>query len=302
MNETKTATIIIKLFRMKIVSLNIEQLLYSALTYIKTRSFVLVYCLPLTALLIQSCFQNITAQGSATTTTIKQKSISKTGQQKEKVVEIGYYDRYETLPKFHLDTASEEDFLLQPSRSTFKKEKLHMEKGFFSIPIENRQTRFKAYDENNGEDGLNGNEYLGYDNSLKLYAIQQNSVSESLGFAEMNLIHSGTGYHYRIISLGDWSVSLPVPSINNIYMVYWQNPEYESKTLSIAVLKINTKAPYRNLLKEYTSCFTDNGLSIEEIRWKDNNHFFIKAYTSSLDGQGDEFRTYSYFNAKINNK
>lgn len=224
------------------------------------------------------------------------------------VIRIGYYDTYKSLKSFKLDSIEEKDFNKIKSTQTFSENRIQQDSKKFYIQTANQKMSFEkvadsiTYAAKLGREELSGHEYLGYNSKLNLYALRDESVTlDLLGFAEMILIDGTTNYQYIIESLGDWSVSLPVASENNKFMVYYQNPEVGSGPLSIAVLKINDKQNPKFFLKEYASCFIENGLSIEEIRWKGDSTLFIKAYRSSLDeDSGYEVKTYAYFSAKIN--
>lgn len=215
-----------------------------------------------------------------------------------KVIEIGYYETYEALPKFRIDSANESDFMLIPSREAFDKNNIEKRGSNLFIQTSKEKLKFKEYKNYGGEVGWSGSEYLGYNSQLKVFAIRNNSTAEGLGFGEMMLIDSVTNDQYKIISLGDYSVSLPEPSVNYKYMVYYQNPEYESGTLSIAVLKIGQRDS-GHFLKEHSGCFMDGGLSIEEIRWKNDKTFYLKMYKSGWGADGRELRMYTYFVANL---
>ena len=213
-------------------------------------------------------------------------------------IEIGYYDSFEKLPKFNLEAASEDDFKKLKSATTFIKDKIENDKQNFYLQIAGKKVKFKNY-ETNSENDFDGSEYLGYNSTFDLFAVQNNTVSDNLGFADIDLINKTTGFKYKIISLSDWCGSVPLASPNNQFLVYFQDPEYESQNLSIVVLKVNDKNNPKTFLKEYASCFTENGFSIEEIRWRDDHNFVIKAYKSENNDNGKEVKYYSYFSAKI---
>ncbi|UIR56790.1 hypothetical protein LZQ00_02990 [Sphingobacterium sp. SRCM116780] len=224
----------------------------------------------------------------------------KVDKNEKQTLEIGYFDTYEKLPKFKIDSVDQSEYYKLKATKDFEQSNVEKVDEFFYIQTSSSKLKYKEYNENTAPERLNGNEYLGFNNRLKLFAIQSNSVSEGLGFAELILIDSITNYQYRIISLGDWSVSLPKLSPNNKFMVYYQNPEYESETLSIAVLKVNETDRYHHFFKEYASCMVQNKLSIEEIRWKDDQTFYVKAYKSTIDAAGHEVKLFNYFVAIIN--
>ena len=243
---------------------------------------------------LQSC-KNKTEKTSEKKSIKKNETNSESDTTKNKI-EIGYHGTFEKLPKFEIDSTTETEFNAQTKTKDFVEEKIEKSNNHFYIQTSKQKLKFKEY----GDNEHNGSEYLGFNKNLDVFAVQNNSVAEGLGFAELTLIHRSTNFVYEIISLGDWSVSLPKISMNNKFMVYFQNPEYESKTLSIAVLKIDKTQPPRHFLKEYSSCFVDNGLSIEEIRWKNDDEIYFKMYESNLDENGNEFKTYQYHFAKIN--
>lgn len=227
-------------------------------------------------------------------------SLKTENREKVKTFEVGNYDIYEKLPKFKIDSTNESEFNQQKRIVNFDTDKIDRKQGFFYIQTSKGKLKFKEIDENRqGNAGYIGSEYLGFDKKMKLFSVENQWISDDLGFAEIVLIDSISNFKYKIISLGDWSVSLPKISTNKKFMVYFQNPEYESETLSIAVLKINNENRNDKFLTEYKSCFIDNGLSIEEIRWKDDNTFFLKTYKSKSDENGKEIKEYKFFVAKI---
>ncbi len=142
-------------------------------------------------------------------------------------INIGYDENYQKLPKLIFETADEAEFLaLEQKRyiETFKPE----EKGnFFYIQSRLKKHKFKKYDDYGGKLSWSGFEFSGYYPATKLYAITEHSTSENLNFSQLFLLDSLNGYHYNIISFGDASVSLPVPSINNKYFVYFYNAVYD---------------------------------------------------------------------------
>ena len=130
--------------------------------------------------------------------------------------------------------------------------------------------------------------------------MRESSTADHMGFSEMELLDTSNDFQYKIISLGDSSVSVPELSPNSKLMVYFQNPEYESGTLSIVILKINDKIDPTKFLTEYKSYFSEIGDSIEEIKWKSNSIIYIKTFKSDgFDQYGKELRNYFYYKAEI---
>ncbi|MBS7256305.1 hypothetical protein [Flavobacterium branchiicola] len=217
-----------------------------------------------------------------------------------KIVEIGYYDKLENLPHFKLDSIEETAYNNITWVKSFKITKLEERNDFFYIQGVNQKFEFKKYKDYKGELSWSGYEYFGNCASLSLVALEELSTADHLGFSEMQLLDTSNDYLYKIISLGDSSVSVPELSPDNRYMVYFQNPEYESKDLTIVILKVNDKNSPVRFLTEYKSCFTKSDNSIEEIKWKSNNVIFIKAYKSiGFDSNGKELRDYFYYKAEI---
>jgi hypothetical protein len=217
-----------------------------------------------------------------------------------KIVEVGYHKELDDLPHFELDSIDEEEYVRIPLSNSFKKTKIENNKDFFYIQGAKQKYEFKKYRDYKGEESWSGFEYLGYCTSLNLVAIQESSTAEHMGFSEMELLDTSNDFQYKIISLGDTSVSVPELSPNGKYMVYFQNPEYESKDLTVVILKVNDKNNPTKFLTEYKSCFTNSDNSIEEIKWESNHVFYIKAFKSvGFDQNGKELRDYFYYKAEI---
>lgn len=194
-----------------------------------------------------------------------------------KNINIGYYDRYEKLPKLKFDTASEKEFLKQKSGTFITKPKPNQKGNYFFIKTAHQQHKFKIYKDYGEKDGWSGSEFMGHYPVLNLYAIINNSTSENLGFAELMLLDNATDYTYNIISFGDGSVELPIPSPNNKYLVYFYNAVYQHKNSDIGVLKVNGKNVPATFLKEYSSYHSDD-FAIEKIIWLNDNSFIVKGY------------------------
>ncbi|WP_281322098.1 hypothetical protein [Flavobacterium aestivum] len=217
-----------------------------------------------------------------------------------KIVEIGYQEKLDGLPHFELDSIDEAEYDRIPLSNSFKKNKIESNKDFFYIQGAKQKYEFKKYRDYKGDEGWSGFQYFGHCASLNLVAIQELSTADHLGFSEMKLLDASNDFQYKIISLGDSSVSVPELSPDGKYIVYFQNPEYESGDLSIVILEVSDKIDPTKFLTEYKSCFSKKGDSIEEIKWKSNNVFYIKAFKSvGFDQNGKELRDYFYYKAEI---
>lgn len=215
-----------------------------------------------------------------------------------KSVSVGYYERYEKLPKLKFDAITENEFAkfkkygrnIQPVKTNRKGD-------YFFVNTKLKTHRFKMYKDYGGTESWSGSEFLGYYPALKLYAITSNSTAEHLGFGTLMLLDSLSDYTYNIISFGDESVQLPVPSPNNKYLVYYSNTMYQHKNADIGILKINSKSKPATYLKEYASYHTDD-FAIEAIIWINDNSFMVKGYEEVYEKE-QWIKKYKYYKTSI---
>ncbi len=233
-------------------------------------------------------------------------TISKTNLSAEKLelkidstkrVDIGYYDTYEKLPKLTFESITEKEFLSLKQKKYIQTLKTEQNDNFFFIQTALKKHKFKKYKDYGGEESWSGFEYLGYYPTSKLFAISENSTSESLGFGQLFLLDSLNNYEYNIISFGDGSVELPIPSINHKYFVYFYNSVYEHKNCDIGVLKINEKLDPKNYLKEYAS-YNSQDFAIEKIVWKSDNSFYVKGYEKVYENE-KWVKKYNYYKTEF---
>ncbi len=194
---------------------------------------------------------------------------------KNKNIEIGYVQTYDSLPELQFDTISESEFKRYKNKRVLIKPQIKEKGNYFFIPTKEQKHAFKKYDDY-GE-GHAGFEFVGYYPKLKLFALTENSSSEGLEFGQLFLLDSITDYRYSIISFGDANVTDPIPSPGNKYMVYYYNSVYEHKNCDIGILKINSKSVPESYLKEYASYHSDE-FAVEELIWVSDNSFYIKGY------------------------
>lgn len=202
----------------------------------------------------------------------------------DKIIEIGYVETFDKLPKLVFDSISEIDFNKIKSNKFIEKYKAEEKGNFFFIKTESKIYQFKKYQNYGGEDSWNGNELFGYYPSLNLFAISKNSTSEGLGFGELFLLDKTNDYQYKIVSFGDGSVELPIPSPNNKFMVYYYNGVYQHKNCDIGLLKINRKSEPKKYFSEYSS-YQSNDFAIEKIIWKSDNCFYVKGYEEIYENE-----------------
>lgn len=201
-----------------------------------------------------------------------------------KKIDVGYYERYQKLPKLTFEAVAEKEFLALVEKEYLQMVKPEQNDQFFFIQTALKKHRFKKYRDYGGEEGMSGYEFLGYYPDFKLFAITENSTAENLGFGQLILLDSANEYFYNIISFGDGSIALPIPSINNKYFVYFYNSVYEHKNCDIGVLKINDKSKPEAYLSEYTSYQSDD-FAIEKIVWKSDRIFYVKGYQENYENK-----------------
>lgn len=232
---------------------------------------------------------------------IKTDTISKnTGSERQETkvdtfqkVDLGYADKYEKLQKLVVDSISETEFDELKTSDFLEKVKTENIGDFFYIQTEHTKHKFKKYKDYGGEESWSGYELLGYYTNLKLFAMTNSSTSEHMGFGDFFLLDNTNDYQYSIVSFGDGSVELPIPSVNNKYLVYYYNSTYETQNCDIGVLKINDKKDPKKYLTEAAS-YHSNDFKIEKIIWKTDTVFYIKGYK-----EVDNTNLYSYYKATI---
>lgn len=210
-----------------------------------------------------------------------------------KIVELGYNDTYDKLPKLTFDQISEAEFNSFHSKNFIQKLKIEEKDNSFFIQTSIQKHTFKKYTDYGGDESWSGYEFLGYYPALKLYALTKNATSEHIGFGELFLLDSINDYQYNIISFGDGSVELPIPSNNYKYLVYYYNSVYKHKNCDIGVLKINDKLKPQNYLTEFSSFHSDE-FKIEKIVWKSDHSFYVKGYEEIYENK-KWIKKYNYY-------
>ena len=214
-----------------------------------------------------------------------------------KKVDVGFYDRFEKLPKLSFENISEKEFLSVTETKYIDTSKPKHNSDFFFVQTAVKKHQFKKYRDYGGEESWSGFEYLGYYPDLKLFAITDNSTAESLGFGQLFFLDSTNDYEYNIVSFGDGSVELPIPSVNNKYFVYSYNSVYEHKNCDIGILKINDKSNPKNFLTEYAS-YNSKDFAIEKIVWKTDNSFMVKGYEEVYENE-KWVKKYQYYKTEF---
>lgn len=215
-----------------------------------------------------------------------------------KRIEVGYWDQYEKMPKLNPDSISEMEFESITPKKFLQAVKPEQKGNYFYISTPDKKHAFKKYKDYGGEESWSGYELLGRYTDSKLYAMIQNTTAENLGFGEFFLFDPVSEYHYNIVSFGDASVETPIPSLNNKYLVYYYNGEYENHNCDIAILKVNDLSDPKHYLTEVASCHKED-FTIEKIVWKTDECFYVKGYPKSVEIKTGE-KKYSYLKLDIN--
>ncbi|KPH14199.1 hypothetical protein AMQ68_01345 [Chryseobacterium sp. ERMR1:04] len=205
---------------------------------------------------------------------------------KVKNIEVGFSDKYDSLPKLSIQEINESEFnKLKNSENLLINNSVERKDGFFYIKTNNKILQLKEGNEKNNvrKDGDIWYEYLGFYPSLDMYTITGNSVSESLGFSDFELINKSNGKVYTIISPGDDKVENPIPSPKSKYVAYYYNQMYTDNNSFLGILKIDAA---KNI-SEYRS-FISEDIKIYQIAWSGDDIILIKASSDN----GKSFKYY----------
>lgn len=104
-----------------------------------------------------------------------------------KKVDIGYYEKYEKLPKLTFETITEKEFLSLVPQNFIQRVKPEQKNNFFYVQTAFKKHQFKEYNDYGGKESWSGFKYLGYYPTTSLFAIQENWVSDYLGFGQLFL-------------------------------------------------------------------------------------------------------------------
>ncbi|GEN74424.1 hypothetical protein [Chryseobacterium hagamense] len=130
--------------------------------------------------------------------------------------------------------------------------------------------------------------YLGFYPTLNMYAFSENSLSDNLGFSELNLINTSNSFFYSIISPGDDKVENPVVSPMTKYLVYHYNYIYDQNKSFIGILKIGSD---KKTLTEYRS-YSSSNFKVIDTAWFGDDHIGIKV-------TNDDLETFRYYKASL---
>lgn len=217
--------------------------------------------------------------------------------QKKNEVSIGYTETYEKLPKITFQKSTAAEYKQYKSGEGPVQLKLKETRSHFQIRTKGQPYWFKKYTSQASGDGFRGFEFFGYFPKLKMYVLTSNSTAEHLGFSDLILIDSISNYRYTIASIGDAAVEIPVPSVNNKYLLYFYNEVYQKNNCTIAILKVNDRKNPSKLLSEYRY-FKTGKWAVDQIRWIDDRSFLVKAVVSPASNSAGS-TSFEYYKARL---
>ncbi|MGJ1422287.1 hypothetical protein ACR79T_21900 [Sphingobacterium spiritivorum] len=223
--------------------------------------------------------------------------VSLTAQAQKKEIAVGYADTYDKLPSIKFHKSSKEDYdlcrqALRPVSLPLKEVNGHM-----LVPTKQGTVRLQKYTDSAKGD-FRGYEYAGYFPGLKMYVVNSIHVAEHIGFSDRILIDSTSGYQYAIVSVGDDAVEIPVPSPDGNYILYYYNYVYEKNSCFVGILNVSKTTHPAKRLSE-TMSFQTKDWAVEEIRWKDNRTFMVKASVTANENNQQNVG-YLYYTAQLN--
>lgn len=215
-------------------------------------------------------------------------------------INVGFADRYDSLPTIHFEPTTIESYeRLAPSSSLVRTDPTI--KGHnIAVPTAQGDILLKRYDDKQSQaDGFQGWEYKGYLPCVKMHALVSQHVSEHLGFSDMVLMDSLSATRYVIVSVGDAAVEVPIASADGRLLVYYYNYVYDRNSCFIGILSKSTSTNLSEPLLSEMMSFQTKGWAVEAIRWIDNSSFIVKAYTVQRTSANDK-KQYAYYLAKVN--
>ncbi|MGV0964670.1 hypothetical protein [Empedobacter falsenii] len=207
--------------------------------------------------------------------------------EKLKKASVGFQDKYDSLPKLEINQIGKDKYLtFNRHESVVTKSSIKEDKKYYYLGIDNETFQFRKEEQSNKQsrDGQFWYDYIGFYPSINMYAFSSNSVNESSGFSDFELINKKNGKIYQIVSPGDDRIENPILSVHNNYLAYYHNNAYENGCF-IGILTIDTKGNF----KEYRSFQSDN-FKINEIKWNNENSILLKI-SSDNDKTFDYYKT-----------
>lgn len=214
-----------------------------------------------------------------------------------KIIYVAWPETFAQLPAIKLDALPEAAYPKTPAKSHLTQAKPEYRDDYLYIPTDEKPYRHLALRERGGDTGWSGAELQGYYPVMNLYAIAEHSSAEGLGFCNLLLLDRHSSYRYYINSIGDDCVSLPLPSPDGQFMVYYYNWPYEHSHSDLVVLKYNEAAEPEKRFSAYAYLKSET-FAIESIVWQDARHFYIRGYEEHLENE-KWIRRYSYYEADI---
>jgi len=203
---------------------------------------------------------------------------------------VGFSDNYDKLQKLDIQEISLDEFIkLNVMKKTFVKIPMKKEKKYYYLETTDKILQLQVEKETT-EIKKNWYDILGFYTNLNMYAISNNSVSEGLGFSDLELINKSNGKIYKIVSPGDDKIENPIPSTQSQYLAYFHNQVYDENNSFLGILKFDSS----NNLTEYKS-YTSENFKIYQIAWSVDDLILIKI-------SSDNGKNFKYYKSNILSK
>lgn len=238
-------------------------------------------------------FSFVSCQKQAESNIIVSKAKAVVNIDKVKFETVGFSDKYDLLPKLNFQEIGEKEFNeLKNSTNLLTKKSVKENLKNYYLETDNNVLELKKENKRTigNRNGEVWYEYLGFYSSLDMYAFSTNSVSESLGFSDFELINKSNGKIYKIVSPGDGKIESPVPSSQTKYLAYFYNQVYNDNNSFLGILKIDSN---KNL-EEFAS-FISEDFKIYQITWSKADVILIKV-------SSDNGKNFKYFKSDIPSK
>ena len=228
----------------------------------------------------------------------KQKEVAETDDMHtSRTVQVAWPETFNSLPVLKIETIPEDAFPKTTSKSYLTQTNAESAGNYFYLKTDKKQYRYLTLKERNGDSGWCGNVLNAYYPDLGLYTISAYSSSEGLGFCNLFLLDKHNDWHYHLVSIGDDCVSLPLPSPDQQFLVYYYNWQYENNHSEIVVIRNDEKAKPEKRFIAY-AYFNSKSFQIDRIVWHDAQQIIIRGFEEHLENER-RTRRYAYYKAII---
>lgn len=199
----------------------------------------------------------------------------------DKIITLGYQDKYDKLPKLKFVKISANDFLKFKSRfqNNLNRDpyKLDIENTTFTIQTAKSKLKYnRQFNDSNyiHRVGYLRTNYIGYNDVLKLYVLENWVNTGEFTLGDSFFIDSISNIKYELVSHSDSPFEPIVISPNNHFIITYVSDIIDDDRSFIGVIKVNENNT-SNKYEEYTSVEL-KGMLIDDLVWINDNSFAIK--------------------------